>query len=216
MTDPRLLVTGFTPWPGVPVNPTETIAATLARDGVPGFDISHAILPVSYRDAGDVLLRHARRTGPFDLAFLMGVDVRADAPALEQFAVNLDHLDVLPGSAQRMDSDGESPFARPIVAGAPSHLASSLPLAQIVRELQATKPVRLSQHAGTFLCNHSYYVALHAGVARHAVFAHVPATDLCAGPDWPWPGRLWDTAALTTLIREVLGAIRPHLAPPTI
>jgi hypothetical protein len=55
-------------------------------------------------------------------------------------------------------------------------------------------------------------VIIYGGLARYGVFAHVQATNLCAGPGWLWPGRLWERAALTTLIREVLSAIRVHLA----
>src|SRR5262249_2135258 len=70
--------------------------------------------------------------------------------------------------------------ARPIVAGAPLAYYSSLPLDAMLAALRGVNvPSAITNHAGTFVCNHVYYSAQHeveqAGLPTRCGFLHLPA-----------------------------------------
>ena len=52
---PRVLVTGFGPFPGAPTNPTLAVLRLLEADGVAGIDLALAQLPVTFAGVGPAL-----------------------------------------------------------------------------------------------------------------------------------------------------------------
>lgn len=148
----KILVTGFEPWGAVRRNPSGEIARALG-----GY-----VLPVRYDRAARALLGLLRRVRPEGI-LLLGLAERRDRIALEAVALNVDHCDEGPWRRWR----------RPIGKG-PFVLPSRLPLDRLYRRLRRARvPVAVSYHAGTFSCNHVFYLAL----SRTRVpcgFVHVP------------------------------------------
>jgi pyroglutamyl-peptidase len=159
-----ILVTGFEPFGGSAMNPSQRIVESL--DGV-----EKGLLPVSYARAADELRRAVRAAAP-DVVICFGqADGRAQI-SVERFAHNLDEAsttdnDDSPGSGAQIDPSG------------PAAYPSTLPVDEIVAALRADGiPAAPSRDAGGFLCNHVFYVLM--GVLEQerptaiGGFVHVP------------------------------------------
>jgi pyroglutamyl-peptidase len=166
----RTLVTGFEPFDGGDVNPSQLLVEALASAPPDGLALSTAVLPVAYTRAGDMLAAAVRAAEP-DLVVCFGQAGGRTAVSVERFALNLD-------DAASSDNEGASSSA-PIDPDGPAAYRSTLPVDEIVAALHAEGiPAAASRDAGGFLCNHVFY-RLHALLAseRPAArggFVHVP------------------------------------------
>jgi len=170
---PRVLVTGFEPFLGAPVNPTAWLVEHLqqtppALDGVSAFRAE--VLPVDYRAIGPRLSEIGESFAP-DIAIQFGLAGSCTGFRLERVARNR-----LAGA--RPDNAGYLPGDGPICGG-PDLIVSTLPLAALHGALtQAGLPVEWSDDAGGYLCNVAMTLSLaHAceGFApRMSGFIHVP------------------------------------------
>ena len=167
----KTLVTGFGPFGDVVDNPSARIVEALADSGAPGHDLTARILPVSFERASaeiESLLVH----GGFDLALLLGVAGKESEIRIETCGRNLD-------DARIPDCDGVEACG-PIAESGPDVLTTSVECARIAERLaESGIPARLSDSAGSYVCNRVYYAALSA-VAIHSLptrclFVHVPA-----------------------------------------
>lgn len=170
---PRILVTGFGPFPGAPENPTAWLVAQLSADPPRGEGIGtfHAEeLDVEYASVAPRLSALGTRHAP-DIAIHFGLAADASGFRLERVARN-SHADARPDNAGRLP-----PSAR-ICAG-PGMLAATLPLDAISAGLTAAGlPVGFSDDAGGYLCNTVFVLSrFHACEGlRPAMsgFVHVP------------------------------------------
>lgn len=155
----NVLVTGFEPFGEHEINPSQLVAE--AFDGV--------VLPVSFDRAGDDLRRAVAERSP-DLVICFGVAADRTAISVERYAHNLDE-------ASTTDDDGAAGSGRPIDAGGPLALASTLPVDEIVAALrEAEIPAEVSRDAGGYVCNHVLYALLRSG-ARGG-FVHLPPLEV--------------------------------------
>jgi len=148
----RVLLTGFEPWGTLRRNPSGEVAAALGGH----------LLPVDYAGSARRLRGLIRRERP-DAIVMLGLAPRSRTLALEALAVNVDHCE-------------EAPFRRwrRRIAPGPLLLPTRLPVDRLHRRLKKARvPVRLSHHAGTFICNHVFYLAL-ASTRVPCGFVHVP------------------------------------------
>jgi pyroglutamyl-peptidase len=175
MTAPRtVLLTGFTPFPGVPVNLTATlvpqIAAHARRRFAQGRFVAR-VLPTEWAAAPLVLDELVARHQP-DVVVHFGVDGSAEGFEIETQGINV--------CAARADAAGALPASVAVIEGAAERLAASLPVARILARLAARGiPARASDDAGRYLCNFVLYRSLHhaAGVRERqmrAGFVHLP------------------------------------------
>ncbi len=160
----RVLVTGFEPFDGATVNPSQQLVEALDDDVV------KAILPVSYARAADEVRRAVHAAEP-DVVVCFGQADGRTGISVERFAHNLD-------DATTTDNDAASGSGAAIDAGGPVAYASTLPVDEIVAALRAESiPAAPSRDAGGFLCNHVFY-ALMAELAERpgaaGGFVHVP------------------------------------------
>lgn len=143
----QVLVTGFEPFGGSAVNPSQQLVEAL--DG----DVAKALLPVSYARAAAELRRAVRGAEP-DVVICFGQADGRTGISIERFAHNLDEAtttdnEAAPGSGAAIDAVG--PVAYP----------STLPVDAIVAALRAEGiPAAPSRDAGGFLCNHVFYVLM--------------------------------------------------------
>lgn len=166
----RVLVTGFEPFDGGVVNPSQRLVEELVAAPPAGIVLQTAVLPVAYARAADALRAAVRDAAP-DVVICFGqADGRAGI-SVERFAHNLD-------SAEPADNDGVSSGAEIDPAG-PAAYRSTLPVAEIVAALRAAGiPAAESRDAGGFLCNHVFYVLMRAldqeQRGARGGFVHVP------------------------------------------
>lgn len=148
----KVLLTGFEPWGTNRVNPSGEIARALGGE----------VLPVDFGRAERLLRRLLAKVKP-DALLMLGLAESRKAVELEAVAVNIDHH----------DDPKYGRWRRPISDG-PLALPSRLPLDRLHRRLDhAGIPVRISNHAGTFICNHVFYVGL-ASTGIPCGFVHLP------------------------------------------
>lgn len=155
----KILVTGFQPFGGRRSNPSEWIARRL-RGVVP------AVLPVTWRGAERRLLALLRRHRP-DAVVALGLASSSARLRLEMVALNVDH-------AEAPDNARERRARRKIAPRGPWVRETRLPVDAILAAWRRARvPGGVSYHAGTYVCNHVFYVLL--GATRvPAGFIHVP------------------------------------------
>jgi pyroglutamyl-peptidase len=171
----RVLVTGFEPFPGAPVNPTEWLVGALrdeppAIGGIAAFRAE--VLPVDYAKVGPCLSEIGRGFRP-DIAIHFGLAAECSGFRLERVARNS-------FAGARADNAGALPEPSAICEG-PATLASTLPLAMIRERLEAAGlPVEWSDDAGAYLCNMVFTLsrahACEGFTPKVSGFVHVPPT----------------------------------------
>jgi pyroglutamyl-peptidase len=170
---PRILITGFEPFPGAPFNPTQPLVERLMRLRRPALtdvELSSHVFPVTYRAVDRQLpcLLEARR--PHAL-LMFGLAARTSWVRIETRARNAvtmlwpdaDHARVRKGS----------------IAGDRDALAFGPHTAKLLRAALGTGiDARTSRNAGSYLCNYLSWRAIEATSRddgpRLAAFIHVP------------------------------------------
>jgi len=169
-----VLVTGFGPFPGVPVNATMQLLPELLRAAprhFPDVHLAGEVLPTEWAAAPRRLERLLAEIEP-DLALHFGVSSRARGFEIETRAQN--------ACSASVDAAGLAPPGTAIDASGPDFLGAGLPAQYIVTRLRRRGIAAfVSRDAGAYLCNATLYHSL--GQARRAPgrrvgFVHVPAS----------------------------------------
>lgn len=171
----RVLVSGFEPFGGSTVNPSQEVVASLeGRMSMlrsAGIDLHGCILPVEARRGPATLVRTVDRIRPHAVLCL-GESGRASAITLERVFINLADYRIPDNAGVVLDD-------RPILRGAPAAYFATLPIERL-REavIAAGVPCETSLSAGAYLCNHVAYTMLHHIQSRQrrvaAGFVHLP------------------------------------------
>ena len=172
----KILVTGFEPFNGGSINPSEQIVHRLtAPEGV---TLIKKILPVEFQKAGIQLKELFQEYRP-DVVLSIGQAGGRAEITVERIAINIDCVKSSNGSKILPDNAGNVPVDEPIEAeGAPAYF-STLPIWKLVEAIQNQGiPAAISNTAGTYVCNHVMYVNLHQATTKYpnmkAGFIHVP------------------------------------------
>jgi pyroglutamyl-peptidase len=194
----RLLVTGFGPFDGQDIN-ASWLAVQLVRARWSGpEELVARELPVSFRGARQALRVAVQEVQP-DLVVCVGEAGRTAAVGIERVAVNV--ID-----ARIPDVDGSAPVDVPVIAGAPAAFFSTLPIKACAAAVRAAGvPVEVSNTAGLYVCNATFYALQHLLADRPQVrsgFVHVPRTPAQVGTGEP----SMDAADAATALLAVLGA----------
>jgi pyroglutamyl-peptidase len=198
---PIALVTGFDPFGGEALNPSQRIVEALDGEVAAGHRVVGAILPTEFAAAPrelDALLRRHRPA----LVLALGQAGGREGISLERIAVNL--ID-----ARIQDNAGAQPVDVRIVENAANAYFSTLPVKAMLERLRAAGiSASLSQTAGTFVCNQVFFALMHALRRRRARggFVHVPYLPEQAARHAGAPGM-----ALETMIRGVRLALETAL-----
>ncbi|MBI3886124.1 MAG: pyroglutamyl-peptidase I [Opitutae bacterium] len=175
-----MLLTGFEPFGGESINPSEEIARALNGRTVAGRAVVGSLLPCVYGAAIKELKHLMKLHQPMLVVCVGQAGGRAEITP-ERVAINVD-------DARIPDNAGQQPIDKPVVKGGPAAYWSTLPIKAIVQELRKHHlAAAVSQTAGTFVCNHVFYGLMHA-LREHAEvrggFIHVPyLPEQTEGPD---------------------------------
>lgn len=171
LPSPIVLLTGFDPFGGESINPSWEAVARLHGATIADHRIESVRLPTAFVRGANALLDAMDRHRP-TLVLCVGQAGGRGGLSLERIAINL--ID-----ARIPDNDAIQPIDIPCIAGAPPAYFSTLPIKAMHAALQTTG-IRsdISHTAGTFVCNHVFYVLMHAlttdGTQVRGGFVHVP------------------------------------------
>lgn len=165
---PRILVTGFKPFLGEKINPSEILLEHIKRDFAASVDT--LVLPVSFAECFSTLSKKFYGDA-YSHVVMLGQAGGRDKVCLERVALNWIET-------SKPDEDGYTPKQQKIDDGEAA-LFCALPLSDLAEDLKSKNlPVKISLSAGGYVCNYLYYRVLQdlAGSksATRAVFIHVP------------------------------------------
>ena len=164
----HLLITGFDPFGGESVNPSWEAVCRLP-DAVGGYRLTKLQIPTVFSAAADAVLAAAKADRP-DVILCIGQAGGRDAVTPERTAVNM-------ASASIPDNAGNQPVEAPILPGGPDGIFATVPVAAMAEAIvNAGLPGKISNTAGTFVCNDTLYrlLAHFAGTGTRVGFVHVP------------------------------------------
>ena len=172
----KILVTGFEPFNGGNVNPSEQIVYRL--EAPKGVTLIKEILPVEFKKTTVRLQELLREHRPDAVLSVGQAGGRAEI-SVERIAVNLDNVKSSNGQKKLPDNAGDMPVDERIAADGADGYFATLPLWELVEAVQEKGvPAGISNSAGTYVCNHVMYVVLYEAAKNYpgmkAGFIHVP------------------------------------------
>lgn len=166
----NILITAFEPFAGRSKNISYEVAEYFAKSS----SINVIILPVSFENAHNKVI-NAISSKNYDLVLMLGeTSATKDFIRLERLALNF--KDSVSSDNMGIIADEEI-----IIPGAPIAYLSNFPIKSVCKELQGRGcKVKISNSAGTFVCNSLYYHTLHYIIENKipltALFVHLPAS----------------------------------------
>lgn len=167
----KVLITGFEPFGGSEVNSSWETAVRVGQRPPKGVCMETLLLPVSFVRAGKKIREALKEKRP-DVLVMLGQRGKGESIYIERIAINM--MDAL-----NPDNDGYHPQEQTIVDGGEAAYFSNLPV-KTLRDalLHRGIPARVSNSAGLYVCNSTYYNALNEiyeqGLSIKALFVHLP------------------------------------------
>lgn len=167
----KVLITGFEPFGGSEMNSSWETAVRVGQLAPKDVCMETLLLPVSFVKAGEMIREALREKRP-DVLIMLGQRGKGESIDIERIAINM--MD-----ASNSDNDGYHPQEQTIVDGGEAAYFSNLPV-KTLRDalLQKGIPARVSNSAGLYVCNSTYYNALNEiyeqGLPTKALFIHLP------------------------------------------
>ena len=169
----NILITGFEPFAGRTVNLSWKVASRIAA--LPEFaDVVKAVrLPVSFGKTPAAIREAMTQFNP-DVVLMLGFSSLRTCINVERVAINVK-------DARIPDNDGNRPVDEPIVVNGLNAIFSTLPIKSVLAAIEsAGVDAKISNSAGTYVCNTSFYTALYYAQQRHCKvgFVHLPDMDV--------------------------------------
>ena len=164
----HLIITGFDPFGGESVNPSWEAVSRLP-DTVGSYRLTKLQIPTIFGTAAQTILETAAGDAP-DTILCVGQAGGRDAVTPERIAINM-------AGAAKPDNAGNLLWEQPVVPGGPDGIFATVPVRAMADAICAAGlPGKVSNTAGTFVCNDTLYRLLHhfAGTSVRAGFIHVP------------------------------------------
>lgn len=168
-----VLITGYEPFGDHQTNPSATIAKRLDGRTITDHDLVGRVLPVEYDRASEEIAGLIDEHHP-SVVLSTGLAPETTCVQVERVGININDCMGVP------DNDDAEPRNEAIVDGPDAYFAS-LPVPAVVSALlDAGIPARLSNTAGTHLCNNALYTTRHLVETQdldvRSGFIHVPFT----------------------------------------
>ncbi len=201
---PTALLTGFGPFPGVPRNPSEVLAARIAaskRWARLGWGIRHHAFMTGYDIVAKAIDKEAAREPAPAFVVMLGVAARAKWLRIELRAKNR-------VSATHRDATSIRPASTVLKPGAEATRFGRHTGTPLVRTLRVEKvPACLSRDCGRYVCNAAYWRML-GSMPRETevVFVHIPLPSKAGiRKRDPRPDMAAKERALTALMLAMIG-----------
>lgn len=164
----KVLVTGFMPFDGNSVNPSEELLAFLDQQKF-SFPVKTQVLPVSFNHSLSVLDQAISEFNPSHV-ILTGYAHKRTELTVERIGINW-------VDARIPDNEGVTLKAQKILENGADGLFSRISLQTIVDAGSAFAPVKISTSAGEYVCNYVLYSFLHLYPDIPGTFIHIPGAD---------------------------------------
>ena len=169
----KVLLTGFEPFDNEPINPSWEMIKALDNQTLENDDdtvIVTRCLPCVFGASITALEAAINEVKP-DIVISFGQAGGRAAITPERVAINID-------DARILDNAGNQPIDLPVIDNAPAAYFTTLPIKAMVQALQSHGiPALVSNSAGTFVCNHSFFALQHLArrynIAKSG-FVHIP------------------------------------------
>lgn len=166
-----LLLTGFEPFLQFRENPTAAAVKMFDGEVIGDYRVTGRVYPVAFDQINELITSDIDALKP-DVVVNLGLAGGRHTIDIERIAINC-----IDG---RTDNEGFTPDGEKIDASGLDGLFSTLPIKRLEKALKANHvPARISNSAGTYLCNNLMYTSLNhirqSGKSTPAGFIHVPA-----------------------------------------
>jgi len=176
----KVLVTGSEPLGGEPRNSAFEAVKLLPR-ACAGPDVDILEIPTVFHKSVEAIVKRAEETGA-DRILMVGQAGGRFEITVERVGINVD-------DARIPDNEGNRPIDVPVDPDGPAAYFSTLPVKAMTERIRSRGiPAKVSNTAGTFVCNHVLYGVLNAAAKKalpvKAGFIHVPyLPEQAAGKD---------------------------------
>ena len=162
----KILLTGFTPFDGEERNPSwEAVKAVKSR--IEDVEVLKLEVPTVFGKSFSLVKEVIEKEKP-DFVLLIGQAGGRAEITPERVAINLD-------DARIPDNEGNKPEDQCIFSDGENAYFSTLPIKAMVSEIKKEGvPARISNTAGTFVCNPLFYSVKKQELGIPAGFMHVP------------------------------------------
>jgi pyroglutamyl-peptidase len=166
-----ILITGFEPFNGYEINPSELIAEELNGTNIKNATIIGVVLPVDYDMAKETIMEAIEKYNP-SIIISLGLAYYRKMICIEKVAINFKSIYM----------NNKWIGIEKINATAPLLVFSPLPTFKITEKIRKEGiPARPSFFAGIYLCNYIFYITLHYimenDLSIKAGFIHVPPLE---------------------------------------
>lgn len=166
----KILITAFEPFGGEKVNPALE-AMKLLPDKIGEAQILKLELPTVFKKSIEKVWQHIDEYEP-DIVISLGQAGGRACISIERVAINIDDTTMA-------DNEGNMPVDQPIFKDGENAYFSNLPIKKMVEDIKkAGIPAKVSNTAGTYVCNHVMYGILYKihkeRLNIKAGFIHVP------------------------------------------
>jgi pyroglutamyl-peptidase len=194
----NILLTGFEAFLGMTSNPTEEIVRSLDGETINGKKIIGKVLPVDFTKTSSIILEHIDEYRP-SAVISLGLAAGRNRITPERIAINC--MDGEP------DNSGNQYDGQKIQEDAPDAYFSTLPIKNMVVKLQEYNlPAKISNTAGTYLCNQTMYIVRHHIETNKldmiSGFVHIPAHHELALSNPKLPS--WSLKDLEEAVRVII------------
>jgi pyroglutamyl-peptidase len=167
----KILITGFDPFGGEPVNPALEAVKLLHGREIAGYEVVTREIPTVFGMAITSLQKWIDELNP-EMVICVGQAGGRATITPERVAINVD-------DARIPDNENNQPIDAEIVSGGPSAYFSKLPVKAMVKKMtEHGIPASVSNTAGTFVCNHIFYGLMNyidkSGKDIRGGFIHIP------------------------------------------
>ncbi|MDO5089040.1 MAG: pyroglutamyl-peptidase I [Leptotrichiaceae bacterium] len=145
----KILVTGFDPFGGEPINPAIESVKKLP-DNIAGAEIIKLEIPTVWKKSIDKIEEAIIKHNPDVILSIGQAGGRFDI-TVERVGINIDDFRI-------KDNEGNQVIDEPVFSDGDTAYFSNLPVKAMVENIQKYKvPASVSYTAGTFVCNHVLY-----------------------------------------------------------
>lgn len=165
----NILLTGFVPFGGENINPSQLVAESIKLNKLD----SVLILPVVYKQAFNIVKSELSRN-KYHAVVMLGQAAERPKVSLERFATNW-------CDSSYPDENGKIILEKEIIKNSAMAYRVKLPLRKWLKEAESKNiPVVISNSAGAYVCNELSYQVLHWIQLRtrlkkvKSIFVHLP------------------------------------------